>query len=114
MPSQVERFFKSPSLMDIRIQLDREHSAYTNEDVVSGHVILNNDVQFDIAAITMKLSGSATSRLDSGKLTQSHQVCSLTPFLIFKWADPIQCSFLAGLNKYSFQISARLGSHLAR
>lgn len=77
MPSQVERFLKSPSDMDIRIHLDGEQPTYTNEDVVSGHVMLRNGAQLDITAITIKLSGSATSRLNSNKLTQSHQVCSL-------------------------------------
>lgn len=114
MPFQVERFFKSPSNMDIQIHLDREQPTYTNEDVVSGHVILINGAQLDIAAITIKLSGSATSRLNSGKLTQSHQVCSLIPFLRSQGAYQMQFSFLKGPNKYSLQVGARVGSHLAR
>ncbi|EYE91870.1 uncharacterized protein EURHEDRAFT_463772 [Aspergillus ruber CBS 135680] len=64
--------------MDIRIHLDREQPTYTNEDVVSGHVMLRNGAQLDITAITIKLSGSATSRLNSNKLTQSHQLFERT------------------------------------
>lgn len=114
MPSQVERFFKSQSNMDIRIHLDREQPTYTNEDVVSSHVILSNGAQLDMTAIMIKLSGSATSRLNSGKLTQSHQVCSLLPSFHCQGADQMRCSFLKGTNKYSLQVSARVGSRLAR
>ncbi|KAE8389103.1 hypothetical protein BDV23DRAFT_173412 [Aspergillus alliaceus] len=60
--------------MDIQILLDKMHPVYTNQDQVSGHVILRNEAELDIATITIKLSGSATSRLDSGKLTESHEL----------------------------------------
>ncbi|KAA8644639.1 uncharacterized protein ATNIH1004_008845 [Aspergillus tanneri] len=74
MLSRVERFFESPSRMDLRIQLKKEQPVYTNEDEVSGHVVLRNEAEVDITKITIKLSGSATSRLDSGKLTELHEL----------------------------------------
>ncbi|OJJ37007.1 hypothetical protein ASPWEDRAFT_170504 [Aspergillus wentii DTO 134E9] len=80
MLSRVERFLDSPSRIDLRVQLDREQAVYTNEDAVSGHIILRNEAQVDVAAITVTLSGSATSRLRSGKLTESHQVTILNSF----------------------------------
>jgi hypothetical protein len=66
--------------MDIQIQLDRKPPIYTNEDVISGRVILRSDAQMDIATITINLSGTATSRLDLGKLTESHKVYSDPPY----------------------------------
>ncbi|RHZ43069.1 uncharacterized protein CDV56_100491 [Aspergillus thermomutatus] len=74
MLSRVERFFRSPSRIDIRIHLEKKQPIYTNEDEVSGHVIIHNRAEVDLARITIKLSGSATSRLDSGKLTESHEL----------------------------------------
>lgn len=64
--------------MDIQILLDNMHPVYTNEDQVSGRVILRNEAEMDIATIRIDLSGSATSRLDSGKLTERHEVCCAT------------------------------------
>ncbi|KAL4873122.1 hypothetical protein BDV12DRAFT_192621 [Aspergillus spectabilis] len=60
--------------MDIRIHLCREPPVYTNEDEVSGHVILTTETQVDISTISIKLAGTATSRLYSGRLTESHQL----------------------------------------
>ncbi|KAL2833342.1 hypothetical protein BDW59DRAFT_156843 [Aspergillus cavernicola] len=70
MLSQVKHLFNPR--MDVRIRL-RDPPVYTNEDEVSGHVILATAAQVDISTITIKLSGSATSRLDSG-LTETHQL----------------------------------------
>ncbi|OJJ65780.1 hypothetical protein ASPBRDRAFT_60292 [Aspergillus brasiliensis CBS 101740] len=60
--------------MEIQIQLDKRKPFYTNEDEVAGHVVLRNDIEVDIATITIRLAGQATSRLDSGKLTESHEL----------------------------------------
>ncbi|GJP87978.1 fungal Zn(2)-Cys(6) binuclear cluster domain family protein [Aspergillus niger] len=60
--------------MEIQIELDERKPFYTNEDRVIGHVILRNDTEVDIATITISLSGQAISRLDSGKLTESHKL----------------------------------------
>ncbi|GKZ52267.1 hypothetical protein AnigIFM49718_000142 [Aspergillus niger] len=60
--------------MEIRIELDERKPFYTNEDRVIGRVILRNDTEVDIATIAISLSGQAISRLDSGKLTESHKL----------------------------------------
>ncbi|KAJ0420787.1 hypothetical protein BJY00DRAFT_312714 [Aspergillus carlsbadensis] len=73
MLPQVERLFKPPR-MEIQISLDRDQALYTNKDEVLGHVILRNETQVGINSITIKLSGSATSRLDAGKLVETHQL----------------------------------------
>jgi hypothetical protein len=73
MLPQVERLFKPPR-MEIQISLDREQAVYTNKDEVCGHVILRNDSQVDINSITIRMLGSATSRLDAGRVTETHQV----------------------------------------
>ncbi|KAL3450768.1 hypothetical protein BJX65DRAFT_304923 [Aspergillus insuetus] len=73
MLPQVERLFKSPR-MEIQISLDREQAVYTNKDEILGHVILRNEIQVDINSITIRLSGSATSRLDVGRMTEAHQL----------------------------------------
>ncbi|KAG2004004.1 hypothetical protein GB937_009241 [Aspergillus fischeri] len=66
------------SRVDIQIQLDRKPPVYTNEDVISGCVILRSETEMDIATITINLTGTATSRLDSGKLTESHKFPKVT------------------------------------
>lgn len=76
MLSRVARLLGYPSNMEIQIELDERKPFYTNEDRVIGHVILRNDTEVDIATITISLSGQAISRLDSGKLTESHKVCA--------------------------------------
>ncbi|KAL4906410.1 hypothetical protein BDW74DRAFT_150259 [Aspergillus multicolor] len=73
MLSQVERFF-GPPRMEIRVQLRREPPVYTAADEVSGHVILTTESQADISAVSIKLSGLATTRLRSGKLLETHQI----------------------------------------
>ncbi|KAL2844012.1 hypothetical protein BJX68DRAFT_269878 [Aspergillus pseudodeflectus] len=60
--------------MEIQISLDREQAVYTNKDEVCGHVILRNDSQVDINSITIRMLGSATSRLDAGRVTETHQL----------------------------------------
>lgn len=81
MLSRVARLVGYPSNMEIQIQLDKRNPFYTNEDEVAGHVVLRNDIEVDIATITISLAGQATSRLDSGKLTESHEVYSPTTAL---------------------------------
>lgn len=78
MLPKMARFLGPPSRMDIQIQLDKKDPVYTNDDQVSGRVILYNEAEVDIATITIRLSGAATSRLRSEKLTESHEVCSAT------------------------------------
>lgn len=71
MLSQVDRLLGASPCMDVRIHLCKESSA----DAVAGQVVLASDTQLDIATVAIKLSGSATSRVHSGRLTESHQVC---------------------------------------
>eukprot|EP00918_Siedleckia_nematoides_P008962 GHVU01019616.1.p1 GENE.GHVU01019616.1~~GHVU01019616.1.p1 ORF type:complete len:113 (+),score=3.51 GHVU01019616.1:392-730(+) len=71
MLSQVDRFLGASPCMDVRIHLCKESSAGT----VAGQVVLASDTQLDIATVAIRLSGSATSRVHSGRLTESHQVC---------------------------------------
>ncbi|KAL2812842.1 hypothetical protein BJX63DRAFT_395650 [Aspergillus granulosus] len=73
MLSQVERLLK-PSRMEIRICLDRSHAGYTNKDEISGHVVLKSETQVNITTITISLSGYATSRLNAGRLVETHQL----------------------------------------
>ncbi|KAL4921176.1 hypothetical protein BDW62DRAFT_175087 [Aspergillus aurantiobrunneus] len=88
MLSQVERFLQFPARMDIRIHFCREPPTYTDTDAVAGHVILTSQTQVDIASISVKLSGSATSRLHSGRLTESHQLFKTTEQLF----PPSKCA----------------------
>ncbi|OJZ82949.1 hypothetical protein ASPFODRAFT_700856 [Aspergillus luchuensis CBS 106.47] len=60
--------------MEVEIQLDEKVLYYTNEDEVSGHVVLRSDTELDIATIVISLSGQATSRLDSRKLNETHKL----------------------------------------
>ncbi|KAL3481558.1 hypothetical protein BJX99DRAFT_253480 [Aspergillus californicus] len=76
MLSQVERMLGS-SRMDVQIQL-REPAVYSNEDEISGHVILTAAAQLDISTVEVKLSGSAVSRLDSRRSTESHQLFKIS------------------------------------
>ncbi|KAL4931098.1 uncharacterized protein BDV17DRAFT_289093 [Aspergillus undulatus] len=43
-----------------------------NVDAVCGHVLLTCETQVDIATVTVKLSGSAVSRIKTQRLTESH------------------------------------------
>lgn len=76
MLSQVDRLLGASPCMDVRIHLCKESSA----DAVAGQVVLASDTQLDIATVAIRLSGSATSRVHSGRLSESHQVC-----LFFCW-----------------------------
>ncbi|GAT29916.1 hypothetical protein RIB2604_03102510 [Aspergillus luchuensis] len=67
--------------MEVEIQLDEKVLYYTNEDEVSGHVVLRSDTELDIATIVISLSGQATSRLDSRKLNETHKACAVTTLL---------------------------------
>ncbi|GAB1199000.1 hypothetical protein APSETT444_008332 [Aspergillus pseudonomiae] len=60
--------------MDLQVRLDQEWGAYTEKDTVSGHLIFRNKAPVNISTITVKLSGIATSRLNSGRYVESHQV----------------------------------------
>lgn len=60
--------------MDLQIRLNQERGAYTEKDTVSGQFFLRNKAPVNISTITVKFSGIATSRLDSGKYIESHQV----------------------------------------
>ena len=53
--------------MSVRIQLDKQHTTYTNLDFISGTVILGINNPETISAITVKLEGESRSRL-SGQL----------------------------------------------
>lgn len=81
MLSRVTRLFGCPANMEVQIQLEKKLLHYTNEDQVSGHVVLRSDTELDIATIAINLSGQATSRLESGKLNETHKVCSATTAL---------------------------------
>ncbi|KNG83637.1 hypothetical protein ANOM_007200 [Aspergillus nomiae NRRL 13137] len=60
--------------MDLQVRLDQEWGAYTEKDTVSGHLIFRNKAPVNISTITVKLSGIATSRLNSGRYVESHQL----------------------------------------
>lgn len=81
MLSRVARLFGYPANMEVEIQLDEKVLYYTNEDEVSGHVVLRSDTELDIATIVISLSGQATSRLDSRKLNETHKACAVTTLL---------------------------------
>lgn len=49
--------------MSVRIQLDKQHTTYTNLDFISGTVFLNINSPETISAITVKLEGESRSRL---------------------------------------------------
>ncbi|KAL4874999.1 hypothetical protein BJY04DRAFT_224507 [Aspergillus karnatakaensis] len=85
---QVERIFASSSRMDIRIHLCREPAVYTNEDELAGHVILKTESQVDVSTISIKLAGTAASRLQLAGLTETHQLFKTTEQLF----PPTQCA----------------------
>lgn len=75
MLSRLERLLASSSRADVQIQLDRREPIYTNQDTVSGHILLHNESSIHISTINVTLSGIATSRLGPGKRIESHQAC---------------------------------------
>ncbi|KAL4929537.1 uncharacterized protein BDV17DRAFT_261141 [Aspergillus undulatus] len=87
MLSQVERLI-APSRIDVRIHLCRQPPAYGAGDEIAGNVVLACGSQVDISSISIKLSGLATSRVQSGRLTESHQLCKITEQLF----PPTKCS----------------------
>ncbi|KAL4755182.1 hypothetical protein BDW72DRAFT_200211 [Aspergillus terricola var. indicus] len=60
--------------MDVKIRLCREPPIYTAADEVSGHVILTTATQVDISAVSIWLSGVSTSRLQSLRVVETHQI----------------------------------------
>ncbi|OGM39487.1 hypothetical protein ABOM_011747 [Aspergillus bombycis] len=60
--------------MDLQVRLDQEWGAYTEKDTVSGQLVLRNKAPVNISTIIVKLFGIATSRLNSGKYIESHQL----------------------------------------
>ena len=49
--------------MSVRIQVDRQHSHFTNLDFISGRVVLNLTSDEAIGSITVKLEGESKTRL---------------------------------------------------
>ncbi|KAL4940395.1 hypothetical protein BDV06DRAFT_196715 [Aspergillus oleicola] len=103
MLSQVERLFISPSRMDVRIHLRKEPPVYSCEDDVAGYVVLTSDTQIDVSNISIKLSGVATSRLRSGRATESHQLVRISEQLF----PPTKCA-----NSFSRAFTAPPGEHV--
>ncbi|KAL5050277.1 hypothetical protein BDW71DRAFT_203676 [Aspergillus fruticulosus] len=97
--------------MDIKIHLCREPPIYTAADEVSGHVILTTATQVDISAVTVRLSGVASSRLRSLRVIETHQIVDIRERLF----PPTACasSFTsrcatAAAGKHIFAFSIRL------
>ncbi|PKX95193.1 uncharacterized protein P174DRAFT_127316 [Aspergillus novofumigatus IBT 16806] len=95
------------SRMDVQIQLDKREATYTNQDTVSGRLILHTRSSVDISAIQVTLSGSALSRLHSGRRTESHQLFHKTQRV---FPPPSQgnldmASFTLGHGTYVFPFS---------
>ncbi|KAL6231794.1 hypothetical protein BDW75DRAFT_247703 [Aspergillus navahoensis] len=63
--------------MDVKIHLRREPPVYIAADEVSGHVILTTATQVDISAVSVWLSGVATSRLRSLRTIEKHQIVDI-------------------------------------
>jgi hypothetical protein len=76
MLSRLGHSLSLSSKMDVQIQLDKREATYTNQDTVSGRLILHARSSVDISGIQVTLSGSALSRLHSGRRTESHQAGS--------------------------------------
>ncbi|KAL4963278.1 uncharacterized protein BDV14DRAFT_177124 [Aspergillus stella-maris] len=110
MLSQVERLFISPSRMDVRIHLCKEPPVYSCEEDVAGYVIIDSDAQIDVSSISIKLSGVATSRLRSGKLTESHQLVRISERLFppTKCAGSFSRAFTAPRGEHVFPFSIKL------
>ncbi|OJJ03745.1 hypothetical protein ASPVEDRAFT_752573 [Aspergillus versicolor CBS 583.65] len=89
MLSQVDRLLGASPCMDVRIHLCKESSA----DAVAGQVVLASDTQLDIATVAIRLSGSATSRVHSGRLSESHQLFNISEQLFppSKFANSFSC-----------------------
>ncbi|KAL4981941.1 hypothetical protein BDW68DRAFT_195892 [Aspergillus falconensis] len=96
--------------MDIKIHLCREPPIYTAADEVSGHVILTTATQVDISAVTVRLSGVASSSLRSLRVIETHQIVDIRERLF----PPTACasSFTsrcttAAAGKHIFALSIR-------
>jgi len=82
--------------MEVYINLDRDDAIYTNQDTISGDIILITRSSMKISTITVNLSGIATSRLDQGK-SEVHQVlCSSPMYRVFFKLTPME---IAGASK---------------
>ncbi|KAL4735082.1 hypothetical protein BDV11DRAFT_174159 [Aspergillus similis] len=97
--------------MDVKIRLSREPPIYSAADEISGHVILTTATQVDISAVSIWLSGASTSRLNSLRLVETHQIVDTREQLF----PPAACAssftsrsatVLAG--RHSFAFSLRL------
>lgn len=64
----------SQSPMTVELRLDEPDAAYTNQDTVSGEVILHTESPADLSTIVLNLSGTATSRLTQSRRTETHNV----------------------------------------
>ncbi|KAL4798789.1 hypothetical protein BDV19DRAFT_356148 [Aspergillus venezuelensis] len=110
MLSQVERLFISPSRMDVRIHLCKEPPVYSCEEDVAGYVIIDSDAQIDVSNISIELSGVATSRLRSGKVTESHELVRISEQLFppIKCAGSFSRAFTAPPGEHVFPFSIKL------
>ncbi|KAL4978117.1 hypothetical protein BDW66DRAFT_149545 [Aspergillus desertorum] len=112
MLSQVKRLLGPfPTRMDVKIHLCREPPICTAVDEISGHVILTTATQVDISAVSVWLSGVATSRLCSLRVIETHQIVDVREQLF----PPTACassfpsrSATAAAVKHIFAFSIRL------
>lgn len=93
-------YFVPTSRMDLQIELDKPEPTYTNNDCVTGHVILNLDSPVDISQITVTLLGRSVSRMERSSHTECHQVC----FLNYLWRPVICRLTLSKLIQETLQI----------
>ncbi|PYH76999.1 hypothetical protein BO82DRAFT_406608 [Aspergillus uvarum CBS 121591] len=67
-------FFDPTSCMESQVELDKREPTYTNNDCVSGRLILNLDSPVDISQITVTLLGRSISRMEGSSHTECHQL----------------------------------------
>ncbi|KAJ5143348.1 uncharacterized protein N7515_002135 [Penicillium bovifimosum] len=64
----------SQSPLAVELRLDQKEAVYTDLDTVTGEIILCSESPADISSIVLTLSGTATSRLNNGRRTESHNL----------------------------------------
>ncbi|KAJ5595450.1 uncharacterized protein N7459_001658 [Penicillium hispanicum] len=71
--------------MEVEIKLDRDYPVYTNNDTVSGKVIMETESPVKISTITVTLVGIAVSRLGLGGKSECHQFPELSECHRINW-----------------------------
>lgn len=65
--------------MAAQVELDRDSSIYTNQDTVTGRLILDIESPVTISKSAVDLSGIAISTLSSRKRSEMHRVSCFQP-----------------------------------